>query len=60
MKRNLLNLALEDWQKANCKNCYFAEAKKVGTGNPCCTYPYSLVHSPEGQCLSKRLGRPRL
>jgi hypothetical protein len=25
------------WQSNNCSRCKFADTKKVGTGEPCCT-----------------------
>ncbi len=59
-KANYIDLTMDEWQIKNCKDCYFAEAKKVGTGNPCCTYPGSLVHDLLGHCKSKRLGKPRI
>lgn len=34
MKRNLKEL-----QEKNCRGCRFANQEKVGTGEPCCTYP---------------------
>lgn len=50
-----------EFQTSNCKDCYFAELKKVGTGKPCCTYPGRLetTHIYPTQCLSKRQGKPR-
>ena len=49
----------KEFQLKNCKDCYFAEAKKVGTGEPCCTYP-SQLEIVAGICLSKRKGKPRV
>lgn len=51
----------KEFQLNNCKDCYFAEAKKVGTGEPCCTYPSQLDIDPKTEtCRSKRKGNPRL
>jgi len=51
---------MKQFQLKNCKDCYFAEAKKVGTGEPCCTYPGKLIVNPEtGVCESKRKSEPR-
>ena len=52
---------MEDFQNTNCADCYFAEGAKVGTGEPCCTYPGKLVCAVNGLiCLSKREGKPRV
>lgn len=29
--------SLAIWQSNNCSRCKFADIKKVGTGEPCCT-----------------------
>lgn len=53
--------SMEEFQLKNCKDCFFAESKKVGTGEACCTYPDRLiVSSTTGECKSKRQGKPRL
>ena len=45
----------KNFQLKNCKGCYFADTKKVGTEMPCCTYPSKLVVDPKtGECMSKR------
>lgn len=59
----------KEFQVKNCQDCFFAEARKVGTGLPCCTYPGKLDHRnregkrPTGNneivCFSKRQGTPR-
>lgn len=44
--------ALAIWQSNNCSRCYFADAKKVGTGEPCCTR--LLGPEPKGAiCLAR-------
>ena len=51
---------MKEFQLKNCKDCYFADKDKVGTGEPCCTYPSKLIIDPEtGKCQSKRKGKPR-
>jgi len=30
------------WQSNNCSRCKFADQSKVGTGEPCCTYPGTI------------------
>jgi len=44
----------KDFQR-QCKHCFFADTMKVGTGEPCCTYPGKLIIDPEtGVCGSKK------
>lgn len=43
----------EDFQKANCTGCKFADKPMIGTGRPCCTYAFKLDHSG-GICHTKR------
>lgn len=59
----------KEFQVNNCQGCFFAEAKKIGTGLPCCTYSGKLDHrnhqgkQPMGNdkvvCYSKRQSEPR-
>ena len=39
---------LAKFQRQNCSDCYFADKPKVGTGEPCCTYPSKLDHRKKG------------
>lgn len=43
-----------EWQKTNCKGCYYADSKKVGRGEPCCTFAFRLEYSESGRCLKRR------
>jgi hypothetical protein len=41
------------WQSNNCSRCVFADEKKVGTGDPCCT----RLNGPDplgAICLARR------
>lgn len=51
------DMGVAEFQHNNCKDCFFAEAKKVGTGEPCCTYPSKLI-ADSGKCQVKRQGKP--
>ena len=51
---NYIALPLEGWQKRQCEGCYFADDGKVGTGQPCCTYPGYLVCDGLGHCKKRR------
>jgi len=51
--------AMREFQLNNCKDCFFAEAKKVGTATPCCTYP-SQLRVEDSKCQCKRQGKPRI
>ncbi|MBA7593458.1 hypothetical protein ES703_00378 [subsurface metagenome] len=33
---------LAEFQKRNCKGCFYADDEKVGTGQACCTYPQPI------------------
>lgn len=44
---------LAKFQNENCKGCYHADDKKVGTGEPCCTKP-TLPHTEDGVCIDRR------
>ena len=44
---------LAKFQQANCTDCHFADKKKVGTGEPCCTFARRLEVKGE-KCLSMR------
>ena len=56
----MVDMVDKEFQLKNCKDCYFADASKVGTGEPCCTYPGKLIINPKtDQCESKRKGNPR-
>lgn len=53
MRKQAINNALAIWQNNNCSRCKFAESKKVGTGEPCCTRPGGP--EPKGAiCLARR------
>lgn len=41
------------FQNANCKGCRFADEKLVGTGEPCCTFAFTL-DIQEGKCYTRR------
>jgi len=45
---------LSEWQKRNCTGCRFADKKKVGTGEACCTYYLQFKMDDEGECTTKR------
>jgi len=41
------------WQSNNCSRCKFADPKKVGTGEPCCTRTQGP--EPKGAiCLARK------
>ncbi|MBA7603173.1 hypothetical protein ES703_10277 [subsurface metagenome] len=46
---------LAHWQSNNCSRCKFADQSKVGTGEPCCTYP-GLINQAGPICYSRREG----
>ena len=54
MGKDLTNLSFEEWQNKCCKDCYFADAKCVGTGKPCCRYSGRLLVDPLGHCRNRR------
>ena len=41
------------FQEKNCRGCYFADKKKVGTGEPCCSYGFRL-EVKDDRCLARR------
>jgi hypothetical protein len=45
---------MNEWQIKNCKGCKYSDDKKVGTGEPCCTYPMKLKMDNDGNCLTKK------
>lgn len=58
-KIDSMNERLKEFQERNCRRngelCFFAEAQKVGTGKPCCTYPAKLIVDDQGICVRGRL-----
>jgi len=44
---------LAEFQERNCKGCRYADDNKVGTGEPCCTFPGPLTHKG-GRCLTRK------
>ena len=46
---------LSEWQKRNCAGCKFADEKKVGTGEGCCTFFLQYELDDEGECKTKRV-----
>ncbi len=45
---------LSEWQERNCSDCRFADKKKVGTGEACCTYYLQYEMDDEGECKTRR------
>ncbi len=45
---------LSEWQKRNCTGCRFADEKKIGTGDACCTFYLSIEMDSEGECKTAR------
>lgn len=45
---------LAEWQKRNCAGCRFAEKKKVGTGEACCTYYLQYELDDKGECKTRK------
>lgn len=57
-RKRLVNLAIErikKFQNKNCKGCFFADVKKVGTGEPCCTKPTPAKMRDAETCIDRRL-----
>lgn len=55
-----MNENLKQFQEENCHGCYFVDDKKVGTGEPCCTYSFRLKISNNGEkCLVRRIKKRR-
>ena len=48
---------LAEFQKRNCKGCFYADEEKVGTGRACCTYPQPIKHE-RGECLTRKAVKP--
>ena len=44
---------LKEFQEANCRGCSYADAAKVGTGKPCCTYP-GLPYIENDKCATRK------
>ena len=44
---------LAEFQKRNCKGCFYADGEKVGTGRACCTYPQP-IKLQDGKCLTRK------
>ncbi|MBC8276212.1 MAG: hypothetical protein H8E40_14760 [Chloroflexi bacterium] len=44
---------LAEFQKRNCKGCFYADEEKVGTGQACCTYPQPLSLQ-QAKCLTRK------
>jgi len=44
---------LREFQNRNCRGCFYADDKKVGSGMGCCTYPQPIRHE-RGECLTRR------
>jgi len=45
--------SLRQFQKVNCRGCFYADADKVGTGQACCTYP-QVPRVEDGGCLTRK------
>ncbi len=50
---------MKDFQKMNCEGCYFADPDRLGTGEPCCTYPGKL-EVISGRCQQQQATKPEL
>ncbi|MBA7712335.1 hypothetical protein ES703_121309 [subsurface metagenome] len=48
-----MKLNLKDLQLKNCKGCQFANQEKVGTGQPCCSYP-GMPRLEGNKCLTRK------
>jgi hypothetical protein len=48
---------LAEFQKRNCKGCFYADEEKVGTDRACCTYPQPIKHQ-RGECLTRKAVKP--
>lgn len=44
---------LSEFRKSNCQGCFYADAKKVGSGRACCTYPQRITIK-DGKCLTRK------
>jgi len=42
------------FQEANCTGCFYSDPDKIGSDNPCCTYPGGL-EVKEGKCLKRKV-----
>lgn len=58
LSKEVKEQGLAEFQLKECADCYWAEAKMVGTGEACCTRP-SLAIIEKGICQAKRKGTPR-
>ena len=47
---------LTEFQRRNCRGCFYADEEKVGTGRACCSYPQPLKLE-RGECLTPNTGR---
>lgn len=45
---------IKKFQNKNCKDCFFADAIKVGTGEPCCTKPTPAKMRDAETCIDRR------
>ena len=54
LSKNYIDLPLDEWQKRECKGCFFADDKKVGTKKACCTYTDTEVFDCLGHCKTRR------
>jgi hypothetical protein len=48
---------MKEFQEKNCRGCKFADAKKVGTGEPCCTY-WQQIEVIADKCQSRQEKKP--
>lgn len=51
--REIINETLAEFQDRNCKGCFYANEKEVGTGRACCTWPQPL-NLEGGKCLTRK------